>query len=120
LTPRLVVREGIRRVTPAQLAEARRTGRRIKLVASARAEAGLVRARVAPIALDARDLLAGLEGQQNALVLDTDLLGEIAIVQRGAGLTQTAYALLSDLAAVAEDLSATSGTRRARPSARRG
>jgi homoserine dehydrogenase len=45
-------------------------------------------------------LLATLDGQQNALVLQTDLLGEIAIVQRGSGLTQTAYALLSDLVAV--------------------
>jgi len=33
----------------------------------------------------------------NALVLQTDLLGEIAICQLGGSLTQTAYALLSDL-----------------------
>ena len=50
--------------------------------------------------LAADDLLAGLEGQQNAIVFQTDLLGEIAIVQRGSGLTQTAYALLSDLVAI--------------------
>ena len=46
------------------------------------------------------DLLAGLEGQQNALILKTDLLEEIAIVQRSGSLTQTAYALLSDLITV--------------------
>ncbi len=120
LTPAAVVRQGIRRVSPEQLADARRRGRRIKLIASAGAEAGGVWARVAPTEVDARDLLAGLEGQQNALVLETDLLGEIAIVQRGAGLTQTAYALVADLAAIASDLRAPSGTRRARPSARRG
>ena len=33
----------------------------------------------------------------NALVLDTDLLGEVAIVQMGGNLTMTAYALLADL-----------------------
>ena len=36
----------------------------------------------------------------NALVLQTDLLGEIAICQLGGSLTQTAYALLSDLVTV--------------------
>ena len=46
------------------------------------------------------DLLAGLRGQANALILNTDLLGEIAICQFGGDLTMTAYALLSDLVAV--------------------
>jgi hypothetical protein len=34
------------------------------------------------------------------LVLQTDLLGEIAICQLGGSLTQTAYALLSDLVTI--------------------
>jgi len=60
-----------------------------------------VTARVACEALPAGDLLAGVEAQHNALVLETDLLEEIAIVQRGGGLTATAYALLSDLVTIA-------------------
>jgi hypothetical protein len=36
-------------------------------------------------------------------VLETDLLGEFAIVQLGGGLTQTAYALVSDLVAVSRN-----------------
>ena len=40
----------------------------------------------------------------NALYLTTDLLGEIGIVQRGGSLTQTAYALLSDLSRIAQRL----------------
>ncbi len=43
------------------------------------------------------NLLATLRDQQNALVLETDVLGDFAIVQLGGGLTQTAYALVSDL-----------------------
>ena len=62
-------------------------------------------ARVSPEELPGDDLLAGVEGQQNALILRTALLEEIAIVQRGGSLTQTAYALLSDLIAIAEDIS---------------
>jgi len=36
----------------------------------------------------------------NALVLQTDLLGEIAICQLDGSLTQTAYALLSDVVTI--------------------
>ena len=43
--------------------------------------------------------LGGL--QQNAVLLDTDLLGEIGILQRGGGLTQTAYAIVTDLTTIA-------------------
>jgi homoserine dehydrogenase len=92
----------------------------VKLVASATVERGRVRAHVAPVDVDGADLVARLEEQQNALIIETDLLGEIAVVQRSAGLTQTAYALVSDLAAIAADLSAPRERRRARPSARRG
>ena len=53
-------------------------------------------ARVGPEELAEHDLLATLRGQQNALVLETDLLGDFAIVQLGGGLTQTAYALVTD------------------------
>ena len=50
------------------------------------------------------DILARLQGPQNALVLSTDLVGEIAIVELGSGLTETAYALLSDLVTVRKRL----------------
>ena len=59
-----------------------------------------VRHVVRPVELPADDLLAGLRGMANALVLKTDLLGEIAICQLGGSLTQTAYALLSDLVTI--------------------
>jgi uncharacterized protein YbcI len=36
----------------------------------------------------------------NALVLQTDLLGDIAITQLSGSLTQTAYALLTDLVTI--------------------
>ena len=55
---------------------------------------------VRPIELPEHDLLAGLRGMANALILETDLLGEIAICQLSGSLTQTAYALLSDLVAI--------------------
>jgi homoserine dehydrogenase len=101
LTPASVAREGIAGVTPARAAAVRAAGRRLKLVAKAERMGRAVRAQVALEELPAADLLAGLDGQQNALILQTDRLGELAIVQRGSGLTQTAYALLSDLITIA-------------------
>lgn len=101
ITPHAVRRTGIGEASAALAVEARAEGRRLRLVASARRlDGGAVRATVEPTVLEGDDLLAGLRGQANALVLETDLLGRIAISQLDGSLTQTAYALLSDLVTV--------------------
>jgi homoserine dehydrogenase len=100
-TPHAVHRTGIQPSDGARALRARANGRRLKLVASARRDSdGRVSARVEPIELLATDLLAGLDGKANALVLETDLLGEIAVCQLEGSLTHTAYALLSDLVTI--------------------
>jgi homoserine dehydrogenase len=101
ITPHDVEREG---VTPASGDRARAAlaaGRRLKLVASAARGDGGVRARVALEELPAGDPLATLDGQGNALEIDTWPLGRLVITQRDGGLEMTAYALLSDMIAVA-------------------
>jgi homoserine dehydrogenase len=120
LTPHAVAREGISGVTVEQLAAARRSGRRVKLVAAAGRSAGTVRATVKVVELPGHHLLAQLEGQENSIILRTDLLGDIAIVQRGSGLTHTAYGLVSDLVAIARGWTPSRAIRRSRPPARRG
>ena len=119
LTPKDVDRQGIGPETGPLARGARAAGRRLKLVARAERDGRRIVARVSPEQLRGDDLLAGLEGAQNALILTTDLLGEIAIVQRSGGLTQTAYALLSDLISIERRLSREPATRRAPPAARR-
>lgn len=114
MTPQDVERVGISADLRWAAMDARSAGRRLKLVARAGREDGRITARVAPEELPEEDLLAGLEGQQNAIVLHTDLLGEVAVVQRGAGLTQTAYALLSDLITIGRDVNRGLAARRAR------
>ena len=59
-----------------------------------------MRVTVGPEMLSAGDPLCGA-GSDSALVLETDLLGEIAVLERGGTAEQTAYGLLSDLVAVA-------------------
>lgn len=101
LTPHLVDRTGIGADTAALARDARRRGSRIRLVASGgRDGSGRVVAAVRPVELPPEDLLSVLRGTANALILHTDLLGDVAIHQLGGGLTATAYALLSDLIAI--------------------
>ena len=98
LTPHGVKRTGIQRSDGHRARQALAEGRRLKLVASAvRSGSGAVRAVVEPRELPASDLLASLGGKANALVLQTNVLGEIAMCQLEGSLTHTAYALLSDL-----------------------
>jgi len=104
MTPHHVARTGIRDVTGLDVREALGRNKRIRLVASASRQGGKVKARVEPELLDHHDPLAGLVDLNNALYLTTDLLGEVGIVQRGGSLTQTAYALLSDLSRISQRL----------------
>ena len=100
MTPQAVDREGIGPATARLAMAARSRGARVRLVASASSTPRGVVTSVRPIELPETDLLAGLRGMANALVLQTDLLGEIAICQLSGSLTQTAYALLSDLVTI--------------------
>ncbi|MEZ5316301.1 MAG: hypothetical protein R2752_02760 [Vicinamibacterales bacterium] len=101
ITPAGVAREGLGPDTAARAIRARRDGRVLKLVASAmRAADGRVAARVALETLPPADPLAILEGQANAIELDTWPAGRIVITQRDGGLEKTAYAILSDLITV--------------------
>lgn len=101
ISPAEVHRIGISEADAVRARQAHAAGRRLKLVASAtRNRNGRVSARVEPIELPASDLLAGLAGKANALLLHTHLLGEMAICQLEGNLTCTAYALLSDLVTV--------------------
>ena len=97
VTPRDVDRTGIGPDTASWAREAMTRACRVRLVASARRGS---RPIVRPEELPQDDLLAGLRGMANALILDTDTLGRVVICQLDGGLTHTAYALLSDLIAI--------------------
>jgi homoserine dehydrogenase len=100
VTPRDIDRTGIGGVSGPDVREARARGERLRLVASARFDGGRPVGCVAPTPVPNDDLLARLTGAQNALIFDTDILGEVAVLQLDSGLTQTAYALLSDLVTI--------------------
>jgi len=97
VTPRDIERTGIRALTGAQVRTAMTRGRRVRLVSTAWLEGTRPKGRVAPEELPVDEPLALLRGMSNAIFLETDLLGRVGITELDGGLTQTAYALLSDL-----------------------
>ena len=102
ITPHDVRRRGLDSSTGDDARAALGRGLRLKLVASASRDTdGTLACDVQPKALPRDHLLAGLDGNANALILQTDILDRIAICQLSGSLTQTAYAILSDIVAVA-------------------
>ncbi|HVP90782.1 MAG TPA: homoserine dehydrogenase [Terriglobales bacterium] len=95
-----VARQGISKIGLADVKAAAKEGFRYKLIAQAKKGAGGVAATVAPRRLPLADPLAGVMGAQNALSLETDLLGTVTIQGAGAGKTETGFAILSDMLAI--------------------
>lgn len=101
-TPHDVRRRGLDASTADAARAAMARHKRLKLVASAaRRPDGSAVLVVEPRELPADHLLARLDGSANALIIQTDLLDRIAICQLGGNLTQTAYALLTDIISIA-------------------
>ena len=98
--PARVRRRGIRGLASSAVRAAARHGRHFRLVTRAERVRGGVRVSVGPEELLAADPLCGA-GSDSALVLETDLMGEIAVLERGGTVEQTAYGLLADLVTVA-------------------
>src|SRR5262249_1686696 len=73
MTPQAVEREGIGPSTARVAMAAKARGMRVRLIASARQSPGGVVTSVRPVELPETDLLAGLRGMANAIVLQTDL-----------------------------------------------
>jgi len=95
-----VEREGITKITPKDIEAARKQGKRIKLIAHAWREGAKVRAKVSPELVDLADPLASVSGTTNALTFETDGLGPVTIIGRGAGSAETGHGVLTDLIAI--------------------
>jgi homoserine dehydrogenase len=94
--PPQVRRRGIAGLTGLDARRAVRAGTRLRLVVRGGRKGRRVLVSVAPERIPFGDPLSS-SGPDAALVLETDLMGEIGVFERGATVDQTAYALLSDL-----------------------
>jgi homoserine dehydrogenase len=102
--PSDVKRAGIRAVSSEHLKSAAQGGNAVRLVARAETAGDGLRLTVSPETVPLASPLGCARGASNVLVIKTDLMGEIAIFETDPGVEQTAYALLSDLIRIHEDL----------------
>ncbi|MDC0218867.1 homoserine dehydrogenase [Verrucomicrobia bacterium] len=103
--PKRVFTEGIRHVTPQDLAFADQLGYRIKLLGTVKATKDTpVQVTMYPALVPKSHVLASVGGVYNAIYLKGDVLGDTLYYGQGAGQDATASAVLGDIADAALDL----------------
>jgi len=100
ITMQEVNRQGITHLTLADIEQARREGKRWKLIGSLEVSEGTIKASVRPLALPLSNPLARVMGATNAINYTTRYLGDVTLVGAGAGRLETGYALLADILSI--------------------
>jgi homoserine dehydrogenase len=91
---------GITEIDPIDVAAARELEMVVRLVGAARLVDGAYDVRVEPAFVDAQHPLAKVDGAFNAVMLQGDAIREITLAGPGAGGTETASAIVADIAGV--------------------
>ena len=99
-----VYMQGIRKVSAADIAQAKSLGYVIKLLAIARHTDAGVDVRVHPTMIPATHQLAAVSGAMNAVYVVGDAIGETMFYGAGAGSFPTASAIVGDVLALAEPI----------------
>ncbi len=102
--PGEIYREGIEGVAPVDFRYARELGYAIKLIAHSQRQPGRVEARVHPAMVPLDHPLARVEGAENAVFVEGDLVGQVLLVGQGAGGGPTASAVVGDLIDLARSI----------------
>ena len=105
--------EGIRKITPVDIAFAHDFGYVIKLLAIGKSRDKHVEARVHPTMIPADAPLAHVDQSMNAIAIDADATGPVMLYGHGAGMMPTGSAVLSDIVDIARNIS--SNTKRRVP-----
>jgi homoserine dehydrogenase len=95
--PEDIQREGISESTGRLVRAAVRRDRRVRLVARAYRNGKEIIGKVEPVELEIFDPMASIRGLSNILVLNTDTMRELAVVENNPSVDQTAFAMFSDL-----------------------
>jgi homoserine dehydrogenase len=102
--PSDIYREGIDHIEPVDFRYARELGYAIKLIAHTQRHPGRVEARVHPAMVPLSHPLAQVEGANNAVFVEGDLVGQVLLVGQGAGGRPTASAVVGDLIDLARSI----------------
>jgi len=104
IRPDDVFREGIEGIEPVDFRYARELGYAIKLIAHTQRHPGKVEARVHPAMIALDHPLAQVEGANNGVFVEGDLVGQVLLVGLGAGGRPTASAVVGDLIDLARSI----------------
>ena len=104
VTPLDVDRRGIGRLTLEKLLTLRKQAKTVRLVSRARSTARGIKLRVRAEVMAESDVLASARGTSSLLLLDTDLMGIVGMVEINPGVEQTAYGVFSDVVDIAKAL----------------
>ncbi|MEW6324289.1 MAG: homoserine dehydrogenase [Nitrospirota bacterium] len=96
--------EGIRGLDPTDIAYAGELGYRVKLLAIAKMAGGALELRVHPTMVPAGELIAGVNGVDNAIFVVGNAVGEALFYGKGAGQLPAASAVVSDLIEIGRNL----------------
>ena len=96
LLPAQVERQGIRGITPDEIWRARQAGKRWKLLCSAERDGNSVQARVQPEMVPPSSPFYQIEGTTSLIQFETDVLGNLTLIETDPGPETTAYGLLAD------------------------
>lgn len=96
LKPAEVDRTGIRGIGAQEINQALQAGKRWKLVCSAERVGDQVQARVAPEQVSVNSPMFGVEGTTSIVEFQTDVLGQLSVVEANPGPHTTAYGLFAD------------------------
>ena len=89
--------EGISRISKADMALAQALNHRIKLIAGARVVDGKLNASVHPALIHKGELLADVDSEFNAIIIEGPAFKELTFLGKGAGQLPTASAVLNDV-----------------------
>ena len=98
--------EGITRLQAVDFQYAQELGYAIKLLAIGRKANGALQVRVHPTLIPAEDLMAKVDGADNAIQVRGDLVGSVVFSGPGAGASPTTSAVLGDVLAVCRHVAA--------------
>ena len=104
VTPLDVDRRGIGRLTPEKILALKQQGKTIRLVSRGRATQSGIKLRVRAEVIDEADVMASARATSSLLLLDTDLMGIIGMLEINPGVEQTAYGVFSDVVDIAKTL----------------
>ncbi len=91
-----IKRKGISDISAAHIATNQTNGKKIKHLATIQQVEGKLHASVEPISLTDTHPLYAIEGVNNAVNIETDLIGHLTLTGPGAGALPTASAMLED------------------------